>query len=500
MADLEETLGLYGVDLVGSSANRANANELWERARVSLGTKEFGALSTGYLDRLRQLLSVVKERNALLNLMNDTGKEDERQSSWLREMEVLEALAMELEDRRPFQLTLGDALLETGDPDAAFLAYEAAVDEEPDPTILGEIGCCLLQRCRVAALPTSGRVSFEDGVVDIDSSMPRDAGPEFPESTRLLKLAVRAFGLAWLHCYQFNKGGGPSVPDFLHGVFALDGLRLTFIELDDLDASSSVCVRYRGWVEDWTRYEEVYEFLSEGYEETISKTMAYLLGARAHISPGPSLEQVHKSQQYIIWQLNQVTAQSQNGQLDEKALERIERLIRDLLRYDIGTTESRLRQTFGQDFDDLPQSARKMLTEAEGINSIFVLYTGADWSLVALQFSKSLEILLRNLGSTLDKASLRNFSFAKANITEFPKLFNEKNFAQHAELKGIPKNIAEEMAKLGPGLERVVDRYRNPAAHGAKVLSRDDVKDLRESLLGKDGLIWRISRLVHENA
>lgn len=223
MGTLEDTLGSFGATadfwLTAADADKdAEHAEAWEEVKC---------LVVGLPD---------EEATALLNrIVQDTLKS------------------------KPTYLSLADIHSERGDVEAASKArekaYETILKRHPDPGDLCRIGYLLLERCGIDELPLreedfgEGLLGFGDNDTFFLTSHPYYPNvPEFPDKADALALAIRAFGLAWLYYYAHCE-----IPlkqsDAWRALLALDGLRATFQQADNLEALQAAIATFWEWVE-----------------------------------------------------------------------------------------------------------------------------------------------------------------------------------------------------------------------------------------------------------
>lgn len=169
-------------------------------------------------------------------------------------------------DHLPLFVGLGDVRLKTGLTDAALKAYAFAVSDEIELMALCELGSLLINRCRTDERPLSDRdidgwtVNF-DGRNDlaIVSLAPHRAAQEpleLPDSAPVLRLSVNAFGRAYvLAASSHFNADGPTTADLWCQLLALEGLRVGFMELDDVPALQATVAGFFGWMEDYCRPE-----------------------------------------------------------------------------------------------------------------------------------------------------------------------------------------------------------------------------------------------------
>ncbi len=208
----------------------------------------------------------------------DAEKHAERDEAWdevkslVRSLPEAEAKAVlvrivdEDSHNKPTYLTLAEIYTERGDAVAAAKAYEKAAEaaskaqeallrDYSDPADLCWLGYLLLQRCDADELPLcahhfSGSVmEFGDDSRLVVSQHPfSDATVEgFSNEPETLRLATRAFGLAWLYYYKHSE----KKSDAWHALPALDGLRAVLFHADNFEALQVVSDTFWDWVEGW---------------------------------------------------------------------------------------------------------------------------------------------------------------------------------------------------------------------------------------------------------
>jgi hypothetical protein len=212
---------------------------------------------------------------------------------------------------KPVYLSLAEIYAERGDAEAANKAYEKYYSEilnpdpEADPEDLSSLGHRLLEGCGVDESPLSERdfdvpwVTFPDGdgLLIKHPSDEREVPqfPEFVEKGRMLTLAIRAFGLAWLY-YEGQYDPGISKSDAWRELLALEGLRAALLAADDLTAVEEACDQFDLWLGDW---ENTFSGtgLIEPFIISFRETQGYLRGRRK-LAPSQKLE--HERLRYLL--------------------------------------------------------------------------------------------------------------------------------------------------------------------------------------------------------
>jgi len=420
--------------------------------------------------------------------------------------------------RGPLFVSLGDKLLEEGFEDPAYFAYVGAVYSEKEARSLLELGYLFLQRCRIETLPLceadfySSWMQFPDGEemhlwsTWIDTE---DLGPEFPSRSRLLRLAINAFGLAW--SWFSERGGssaGPTREEYVRGLFALDGLRVCFTEVEDFESAIAVCQRYRGWNEDWWKT-DVDDFAIP-FEANFREAEAYFRGrrdgARLAVIPRATegqLADLSSSQRLILWHLKELmettkaSTSSEQAGLADKVAEAITHRLNLTPVYVFDGHEKVLLEELGHRFEALPQPVRRLVVQSEYLRSILHRAVDSDWSPVVLQLVRAVETELRvGLGPQLDSLLQPRYLYTRANIEAFVRLFRGPELNSKSRLLGSGRVSA--LKQVGSELDTILKDYRNPAVHSPNVASPVTSMELRRLVLGDDkdvGLLWRIHEL-----
>jgi hypothetical protein len=226
-----------------------------------------------------------------------------------------------MSDKLPFLVALGDRLLVEAGSEAALACFGDAVESIDDSSRMCELGYMLLQRSGASSLPLCERdfqgtyIWFEDEQVFFNAWWidPEDTPVSFTQPSAILKLAVRAFGNAWMWFNQFDDAPGPSRGDFIRGLYALDGLRVALLELSDFDSVRAVAARYDEWVEDWWRT-DIDEYV-QPFDGNFRESVAYIKGREDAVKAvslentpvlPETLSELRDSQRLVIWQLNQI--------------------------------------------------------------------------------------------------------------------------------------------------------------------------------------------------
>ncbi len=423
---------------------------------------------------------------------------------------------------KPLYESLAEIYTEKGDTEAAAKAYEkvaeaaskaheALLKDYSNPQDLCWLGYLLLQRCDVDELPLCAD-HFNWSVIDfgnndtlVVSHFPfSDAAvQEFANEPETLRLATRAFGLAWLYYYKYKQSEKKS--DAWQALPALDGMRVAFFHGDNLEALQAVVDTFYEWVENWDFGTGL---CCDEFVANFRATDAYLLGRRkAPAVGGPDLLE---TQRLIIWQLKELLSEVRAREMSSQDMELLaagvseavaQRLGR-IRSYKVEALEAPLAREFADRWMQLPRAVQRLIKQAEYVRSVFQDVVDADWAPVVVQYIRAAETLLRRLGEQLDAKKVHEklnngYPLAKANIEGFRNLFQKPQFVQFAEAAGVANSVS--IATLGPELDGVVRNYRNPAVHGPEPTSPVKGMELRDFLLEtknrRVGLLWKINAL-----
>lgn len=431
---------------------------------------------------------------------------------------------------KPLYLLLAEIHSERGDEEAASKArekaekarkkaYEAVLNEYPDPQHLSRLGYLLLKGCGAEELPLCEEdfqgtfISFGDS--DTLIVPPTFFEPEVREGfndTETLGLAIRAFGLAWLY-YNARYEQEIKKMEAWRQVLALDGLRIAFLEADNLDAVNTVCEHFDIWLEFW---EEVFagHGLVEPFVANFRETGGYLRGrqtepATARLAPNVGRDLL-ATQRLLAWQVKELLSEVRDKQLSAEEIDSLSAAVAQKLEktpsHVVERYEEGLAREFAERWLQLPVEVRHLLSQAECLRSIVHQIADFDWSPVVMQYIRATETLLRKtLGEKLDAQNLRElqkelnkgFPFATARIEIFRNLFQRPQFAQLAPALGISES--SHIPQLASELDTIVKSYRSPHFHGPEQAYPLKVKELRNLLLSTepqgDGLLWKINSL-----
>lgn len=426
----------------------------------------------------------------------------------------------------PLAMRLGDIRAANGQSQAALKAYEFAVLEEDDPVRLCELGYLLLQRCRVDQLPLCDK-DFDGSFVDLPGGEtvlissylidPDNPGPEFPDQPALLRLAIRAFGLGYARCVQDYFAAEIPADNWWREFLALEGLRVAFMEEDNLDGLEAAIDGFYGEMEGFDNVapEMPLRDILDPFVGNFREAEGYLRARReaAGLTGGAAADvdrELLKSQHLIVWQLKELLSEVRNKGLTSEEMERLATQISEAVAQKAAESpdviemyEHRLAQEFGDRWCQLPTDVQRLVTHAEWLRSLLRPRGEADWNGVVVQYARAAEVLLRRLGERLDAQNVdrrlnNGYPWASAGIETFQRLFGSPQFPQLAALKGI--SHASLMAQLAPDLETVAKTYRNPAVHGAEPTHPAKARELRALLLGRHGqsaLLWKIASLCN---
>lgn len=417
-------------------------------------------------------------------------------------------------------LLICDIILAKGDQEAAIDGYADLIDATRDPKLLGELGYCLVLRCRLETVPLCEEDFAGDYYVfgsetvspsfSLFPARPDSPGPEILSTQVGLALAIRAYGRAWWGLIYGFGDEGPSTGHAWRAWFALDGLRAICWERRDLEGLEAVLNEYTRVLDEY----ENWPVPPREVEEHFLELRGYFSGRRDIrsldiASDDGAVQQLVLSNRLIFWQLRQLLEASRHATtMNPEQLEKLAELFAITVakkmnktpHYIIEAHEEALVTTYGSNWYALPREVRRLLIQAEYLRSL-LSSTDADRSPVVLQYIRAIETMLRRtLGPALDRAFGRDAreSFTRSNVEEFRTQFMRPQFSGLATLGGLSQAVG--IAALGPTLDLLVRDYRNPAVHGAEASTADKAKELREVVLGSkaegEGLIWKIARLA----
>jgi hypothetical protein len=485
--DLEYTLSRYGV-----------TPDYWKSASTPEVT-----LKTAY-EELRSVLLDMPEaeaRELLLKLIDD-----------------------EIHHDKPMYLSLAEIYAQKGAPDAAAVArekaYREALNNYSDPEDLRRLGHQALRHCGTDHLPLSEEefegtyVSFGDGDSLHITSYPYEPKvPAFPDNRDMGLLAIRAYGLAWLHYVgRYDTDTGARKDEVWGELLSVEGLRAAFLAAQDLDAAAAACERFETWLDD---FEET--FAASGllvpFLGNFGETRGYLRGVRdtaMSVAPAPGTigRDLLLTRRLLAFQLSELQAELREKRLSPEEIDAISSAMAQKIEVQLNEVPAYVTERYGQQlareaggsWQELPVEVQRLLIQAEYLRSVLHRAVDTDWAPVVLHYVRAIETQLRALGRRLDEAGLqramnRRYRFSTGRIETFRDLFRDSDFVDKARAQGLAD--AALMTQLGPNLDRVVRDYRTPAVHGSEPVSPIKVQELRALMFGGPpggGLLTEIAK------
>ena len=455
-------------------------------------------------EKAQRLLGVKRRVYQIMGVDEDEdGNKIEVDTSWLDRAD---------ETATPLYIAMGDRAAMQGNFDLAIELYTAYL-RSPVQKIseLTQAGRLFLRRARAQIEPETPSESakkfdayfHEDDYSDpipIDAPFPIDPGVAFPESHTgaFTLLAAEAFARAMpasdvdddMHVDDRNESA------YAQELFALDGLRCSLILLDDVASLDVVVKLIANWVEDRIYWRDAAWWWVAEFESRGRETHAWLRGRRGQSIWGmPAEPQVSDSSatadvygRMAVWQNTEIL-DLLRLQHDRDDLDRVKVLEpKDL--------QEQLSKELGQGWERLPAKVRRRITQAEWLRPIFAAHDGIDWAPVMIQYSRALEELLQD---SLSEPLVRLLN-ARLNNKHQTVLRDEANrwsiYDYGSEIQKIASSHAQ--GKLAAGVSKSLKEFgmeRNQAAHAGEFFDPARVRNAREALVGKDGLIWRIQAL-----
>jgi hypothetical protein len=350
-----------------------------------------------------------------------------------------------------------------GHGEQALDCYWAALQNAPNPWIQSELGYLLLERAGVQSLPAcAADLDKAEVIGKVGGAVP------FPHRSRMLDIALQAFGRAWAYTYT-QVYLIECDPDLAFGLLTLDGLRVTFLELGHTPGLEAV----RDWF--WDVVDHVFDQKELDYARDLGLLRSFreadiLLPQGSAQAPMPDVQEY-----------------------DERCAHR-----------------------FGPYWGLLPERARTLVADGEYAfdrlpESI------RDWGVVAMWYFKALEWVLRQrLGAKIDddphlanelRTLLPGWSgpFRQRQLGDFARLL-ERVRANQRKLSLFKRFVASNAPwdegfylRYLPAKLRELSEERNPSAHpDPRTVTRQKVDDLRRTLMpdldkGRKGLLLELT-------
>ncbi len=271
--------------------------------------------------------------------------------------------------------------------------FKHAIEAAPRPSLHNEIGAALLIRAGLEPDNLSGFndvvlsvVSFDEGEPELPS-LRFEGAPVVPlYRTQIVQLAADAFARAYGYCAyraEHETLNEETRNLYFEACRALDGLRVTAQELEQLDLLELAYSNYFVWDDVVT---EGGTFPIDPYPidtREFLRRFAFSVG----LSRG-------KRQRLAVGEAQRVIESPTSPGLVAEIAEAVTRAVRSASEGQLREGQSAAAERAGPVWVDLPNEVRDQLAQAEYMESV-LWHSSFDWAPVALPYFRAIEILLQ---------------------------------------------------------------------------------------------------------
>jgi hypothetical protein len=353
-------------------------------------------------------------------------------------------------------IRLADLFANEKNHDDAFQFYDLAVRCAANPGIQAEVGCLLAHRARIDPAPL-WEVDWQGDLTGEVLSLDKDLvpGPAFPARSKLVRVALEAYGMAYDYYLQEAAGSTADEPaadnDMARQTLILDGLRTLFLELGMLRDAELTCVVYDIWNEvAGGRFEDV------EMERRFAETRGRVAG---------------RSIERTLFEASDIVRTAEDRERARTSARWVEEEISKTPRSGIAQYKATCKEKLGPVWDALPPTTQSYLAQAEYLRSI-EHPKDFEWGPVVVQYGRAVEALLQRTFATVDRA------YERYTLADFAR------FLREGKLTGMLKHGCDTRSLTK--LVNDINSMRNRGAHPNQPIGYREMEEVRNILFGTE--------------